>query len=94
MTTFATQEMRSATVAAREMSSILNDLSSGKVEKIAILRNSQPAGAIITIKRLEHLEALENYVEDLEIARIVEKRSKTPLSEYIPLEKVLAENGM
>ena len=91
MAAFATYEMVSATDAARKLSSVLNNISSGKREKIGILRNNKVDAVVISAAEYDRFIMALEYAEDMEIARIVEERSKTPLKDYIPFEKVFPE---
>lgn len=91
MAAFATAEMVSATDASRKLSSVLNAVASGERKKIGILRNNKVDAVVISAAEYDRFLAALEIAEDLEIARIVEERSKTPLSDYVPFEKVFPE---
>jgi PHD/YefM family antitoxin component YafN of YafNO toxin-antitoxin module len=93
MPTFDTSELVSATSASRRFGALLNDVSSGKHEKIGILRNNRIDVVMISAEEYERQQALLERAEDLEIAQIVAERSKTPKTEYVPFETVLKKNG-
>ena len=94
MTAFDTSELVSATSASRRFGSLLEEVSSGKRERVGILRNNRVDVVMLPVEEYERQQALLERAEDLEIAQIIAERSKVPEAAYVPFEEVLKKNGL
>ncbi len=87
MVAYTRDEIISATELARNVSGTLNSIVNNLKDKIAISKNNKLEAVIIDIEEYECLKEAYDRMEHIEIAKIVDKRSKTPHSEYITLEE-------
>jgi len=94
MVAYTRDEIISATDLARNVSSTLNSIVQNVKEKVAISKNNKLEAVIIDIEEYERLKEAYDLMEHMEIAKIVEERRKTPMSEYIDGEKVFRDLGL
>lgn len=73
-TTYARDEIISASEAVKSFKTLLDDLSSGQRERVIISRNNNLDVVMFSV---EAYEALEEALEDKEIAAIVQARKKS-----------------
>jgi len=94
MVAYTRDEIISATDLARNVSGTLNSIVTNLKDKIAISKNNKLEAVIIDIEEYERLKEAYDLMEHMEIAKIVEERRKTPMSEYIDGEKVFRDLGL
>ena len=87
MVAYRRDEIISATELARNLSTTLNSIIDHKKEKIAISKNNKLEAVIIDIEEYERLKEVYDLMEHIEIAKIVEERSKTSKDAYMTLEE-------
>ncbi len=88
MVAYTRDEIISATELARNVSKTLQSITEQKKEKIAISKNNKLEAVIIDIESYERMKEAAELLEHMEIAKIVEERSKTPISDYLSLEEL------
>ncbi len=94
MVAYSRDEIISVTDLARNISSTLNSIVKQTKEKIAISKNNKLEAVIIDIEEYERLREAYEMMEDMEIAKLVEERRKTPKEAYISLEDAAKEFGI
>ncbi|TCK59867.1 type II toxin-antitoxin system Phd/YefM family antitoxin [Seleniivibrio woodruffii] len=82
-------EMMSASSFSRNMNKVSELLETMK--RVVVLRNNTPEMVVLPIAEYEHIKALADLAEHLEIAHLIEKRKE---EKYHSLEDVLKENGL
>ncbi len=90
---YTNNEMISSTNLQKSLSKIINQLTTHKLNKVAILRNNKIETVMICredyeklTEELEHLKYLKTYNE-------IKEREKTPESEYVDFEDILKSNN-
>lgn len=94
MIAYTKNEMMSSTEVVRNFKSLLDSIKTKKRSKVAIMRKNTLEAVLLPIEEYERLQECMEYMENLEIERILQKRMKTPLSEYIDFETVLSDHGI
>jgi PHD/YefM family antitoxin component YafN of YafNO toxin-antitoxin module len=88
MVTFAKDEIISSTTVARSFSALLDKLKSHRLDKIAVIRNSEMEAIILPLHEYELMqETLEK--DEYKNAQLKERRD-TPLDRYVPFDDVSA----
>lgn len=89
MVQYAQNELLSITDFTKRISTVIKGVKDEAIEKIGILKNNKLEAVLISTTEYERLKQYEDMmeaVENQELLKIVEERSKTPLSEYISFE--------
>lgn len=94
MLTYTKKEIMSSTEVVRNFKSLLDSIKTKKRDKVAIMRQNTLEAVLLSIDEYERLHACIENFENMEIERILQKRSKTPRSEYIDFEQVLTDHGI
>ena len=94
MVAYSRDEMISVTELLKTFRQTLDRIADHSVEKIAVMKNNRPEAVVLSVDEYERIKALADYAEDLETAKIIEERRKTPKEEYIPFEEVLKKAGI
>lgn len=94
MIAYTRDEIISATDLARNVSSTLSSIVKHSKEKIAIMKNNKLEAVIIDIEEYERLKEAYEFMEHMEIAKIVEERRKTQKDAYIDGDEVLKNLGL
>ena len=94
MVAYRRDEIISATDLARNLSTALNSVITHAKEKIAISKNNKLEAVIIDIEEYERLKEAYELMEHMEIAKLVEARSKTPKEKYVSLEEAAQTFGI
>ena len=76
---------------ARNLSTSLSSLLDYSREKLAISKNNKLEAVIIPIEEYERMKEAYEYVENMEIARIIEERKN---SKTITFEELLERRGI
>ena len=93
MVAYTKEEMVGVTELSRSLGKYLDKVIAHPLNKIAIIRRNEPEAVIVPIEEYEHMKAASEYLENLEIAKVIEERvenRKTPL-ETISLKDLLVE---
>lgn len=90
MVAYRRDEIISVSDLARNLSSTLASLLDYSKEKLAISKNNKLEAVIIPIEEYERMKEAYEYVENIEIARIIEKRKD---SKTITFEELLERRG-
>jgi PHD/YefM family antitoxin component YafN of YafNO toxin-antitoxin module len=93
MVAYSRSEIISVTDLARNLSSALGSVIDYSLDKLAISKNNKLEAVIVSIDEYERMKEAYEYMEDLEIARIIEERSKTPTKKYLTLEELAKSVG-
>ena len=91
MVAYSQNELASSTDISKQFGHYLSNVSNGKVEKLAILKNNKIEAVIIPTAIYESLINLLDEKEDIEILKTVEKRLETPREDYLDGNEVLKE---
>lgn len=94
MIQYTEKELQSATYVARNFGKLLENLKSGKIDKIAVLRNNKLDTVIIPVDEYNRLKEIEDLQEHIEIYNIVKNRMNDPKEERIPWDEALAQLGI
>jgi prevent-host-death family protein len=94
MVAYRRDEIISVSDLARNLSATLGSLLDYSKEKLAISKNNKLEAVIIPIEEYERMKEAYEYMENMEIARIVEERDKTPKSSYLTLEELAKKRGI
>lgn len=87
-----TKNIRSATQAARNFSSIIDEVEAGST--IIVVRNNRPVTAIAPIATLDRLDTIDEREEDLRLLAIALTRAETASGPLQPWDEVAAELGI
>jgi PHD/YefM family antitoxin component YafN of YafNO toxin-antitoxin module len=88
-----TNDMISVTDAGKGgISKLITAASEGR--QFVVIRNNQPAAAIVDIKTMERLQKLEELEDDLRLLAIAWVRTLTDSGEHYDLEDVAEEFGV
>jgi len=90
MVTFAKDEIISSTTVARSFSSLLNRLKSRRLEKIAVIRNSEMEAIILPLREYELMLEVMEKDEYKNLYAQLKERLDTPLDRYVPFDDALA----
>jgi PHD/YefM family antitoxin component YafN of YafNO toxin-antitoxin module len=94
MVQYTEKELKSATYVARNFGNLLENLKSGKIEKIAVLRNNKLDAVIIHVDEYNRLKEREDLQEHTEIYNIVKNRMNDSKEKRIPWDEALAILGI
>ena len=94
MVSYRSDELVSATDAAKRFGAVMKSLAEHDVEKIGVLKNNKVQAVILPSDEYERLKHLEELLEDLEDYKVVKERMETPENAFIPFERVLEEAGI
>ncbi len=89
MVAYARDEIISATDLARNVSGTINSVKTK--EKVAISKNNKLEAVLLDIEEYERLKEAYELMEHIEIAKIIEERSKTPKDTYLTMEELAAK---
>ncbi len=91
MIAYRRDEIISITELARNLSTSINSLINYSKEKLAISKNNKLEAVIISIEEYEKMKEAYEYMENIEIAKIVKERNKTPKEDYLTLDELAKE---
>ena len=91
MVAYTRDEIISVSDLARNLSTSLSSLLDYTREKLAISKNNKLEAVIIPIEEYERMREAYEYVENIEIARIIEERKN---SKTITFEELLKRRGI
>lgn len=93
MIAYKREEMVGITELSKSLGKYLDKVISNPFNKIAIIRRNEPEAVIVPIAEYEHMKAASDYLEDMEIAKVLEERvfNRKEPSEIISLEQLLDE---
>ena len=94
MVAYTRDEIISVSDLARNLSTSLSSLLDYTREKLAISKNNKLEAVIIPIEEYERMREAYEEMENMEIARIIEERSKTPKENYLTLEELAQKRGI
>lgn len=86
------EDMVSVTHATKHLSKLVNSVSEGRT--FVVIRNNQPAAAMVDIDTMERLQRLEELEEDLRLLAIAWARTMTESGRRHDLDDVIEEFGI
>jgi len=89
MVAYAQNELASSTEISKQFGHYLSSVSTGMVEKLAILKNNKIEAVMIPTAVYESLINLLDEKENIQILQTVEKRLETPREDYLDGHEVL-----
>ena len=92
MVAYKKEEMVGVTELTKSLGKYLDVVTSNALNKLAIVRRNKPEAVIVPIEEYEHMRAVTDYLEDLEIAQIIQERvlSKTEPIKYLSIDEMKA----
>lgn len=92
MVAYKKEEMVGVTELTKSLGKYLDVVTSSALNKLAIVRRNKPEAVIVPIEEYEHMRAVTDYLEDLEIAQIIQERvlSKTEPIKYLSIDEMKA----
>lgn len=97
MVAYTQQEMVGITELSKSLSGHIDKVTSGEIEKLAVVRHNKPEVVILDIAEYERMKKLQDYLEDLEIAQVIKERmidSKEPMKTVKDLQDYIKERGL
>ena len=91
MVAYTRDEIISVSDLARNLSATLGSLLDYSREKLAISKNNKLEAVIIPIEEYERMKEAYEYVENMEIVRIIEERKN---SKTITFDELLKQQGV
>lgn len=89
MVFYSQDELASSTDISKQFGHYLSNVSSGVIEKLAILKNNKIEAVMIPASIYESLINLLDEQENEEILKTIEKRMETPKESYIDGQEVM-----
>ena len=90
MVSYTQQEMVGVTELSKSLSGFIDKVASNAIEKLAVIKHNKPEVVILSIAEYERMKELQDYLEDMEIAKIIQERV---LDKTEPI-KMLTENDL
>lgn len=87
-----TRDMVSVTELGRDLSRHVNDAHDGRT--VVVLKNNQPAAALVSPVEMERLQELDEREEDLRLLALAVVRLATDTGERIGLDDLAADLGI
>lgn len=93
MVAYKKEEMVGITEFSKAVSSFVDKISTHSLEKLAIIKHNKPEVVVVSIDEYEKLVAQAEYLEDLEIAKVIKERvlDKTEPVKTYSLDEVMME---
>ena len=92
MLTYTKDEIISSSSVARNFGDILNKLSKGKLEKVAVIRNNKIEAILIPVEAFENMHDKLELTEHIELYKMIKEREKN--SKRVDFEAIIAETGI
>ncbi|MBM2817136.1 MAG: antitoxin-like protein [Ignavibacteria bacterium] len=91
---YTKDELKSSTAITRNFGSLLDNLRTKKLEKIAVIRNNKMEAVILPIEDYEKLKEKEEFEEHTGIYNLIKVREQEPIEHGISFDSVLNEYGI
>lgn len=88
MVSYTQQEMVGVTELSKSLSGFIDKVASNTIEKLAVIKHNKPEVVILSIAEYERMKELQDYLEDMEIAKIIQERV---LDKKEPVEMISQE---
>jgi len=89
MVAYKKNELVSATELSKQFGEYISKVKNGLLEKIGILKNNKLNAIILSVDEYERMVMAMNRLEELEMYREINERTKTPKEEYLDGKDVL-----
>jgi len=94
MIAYENDELIPSSEFAKKFGSYLAQIKDHTVDKLAVLKNNRIEAVLVSKDEYEKMQNAYEIVEDMQIAKMVEERSKTPREEYISMEDMAQKLGV
>lgn len=94
MIAYENDELIPSSEFAKKFGSYLAQIKSHSVDKLAVLKNNRIEAVLVSKDEYEKMQNAYEIVEDMQLAKMVEERSKTPREEYISMEDMAQKIGV
>ncbi len=94
MVAYENDELIPSSEFAKKFGLYLAQIKSHTVDKLAVLKNNRIEAVLVSKDEYERMQNAYEIIEDMQIARIVEERSKTPREEYISMDEMAKRLGV
>ena len=94
MIAYENDELIPSSEFAKKFGSYLAQIKSHSVDKLAVLKNNRIEAVLVSKDEYEKMQNAYEIVEDMQLAKMVEERSKTPREEYISMEDMAQKLGV
>jgi len=94
MIAYENNELIPSSEFAKKFGSYLAQIKDHTVDKLAVLKNNRIEAVLVSKDEYEKMQNAYEIVEDMQIAKMVEERSKTPREEYISMEDMAQKLGV
>lgn len=74
MVSYTKNEMIGITELSKSLSGFIDKVASNAIKKLAVIKHNKPEVVILSIEEYERIMDFQNYLEDLEIAKIIQER--------------------
>ena len=88
MVSYTKQEMVGITELSKSLSGFIDKVASNTIEKLAVIKHNKPELVILSIAEYERMKELQDYLEDMEISKIIQERV---LDKKEPVEMISQE---
>lgn len=88
MVSYTKQEMVGITELSKSLSGFIDKVASNTIEKLAVIKHNKPEVVILSIAEYERMKELQDYLEDMEISKIIQERV---LDKKEPVEMISQE---
>lgn len=90
MIAYTQNETVGITELSKSLGSYIDKLTSNTLSKLAIIRRNKLEAVIVPIEEYERMKAASNYLEDLEISKMIEERvlNKTESISYLSIDEL------
>jgi len=89
MVAYKKNELVSATELSKQFGEYISKVKNGLLEKIGILKNNKLNAIILSVDEYERMVMAMNRLEELEMYREINERTKMPKEEYLDGKDVL-----
>ena len=94
MVAYENDELIPSSEFAKKFGTYLAQVKSHTVEKLAVLKNNRIEAVLISKDEYEKMQNAYEIVEDMQILKMVEERSRTSREEYISMEDMAKKLGV
>ena len=94
MVRYTKEEITSSTQIARNIGDFLNKIRDNEIDKVAIMRNNKMEAVLLSIEEYENIAKLKEYIEQIELAKLIKNRKHNSKDEYVSFEDILEKEGI
>ena len=94
MIAYENNELIPSSEFAKKFGSYLAQIKDHTVDKLAVLKNNRIEAVLVSKDEYEKMQNAYELVEDMQLDKMVEERSRTPREEYISMEDMAQKLGV